>query len=508
VTILDALGDPSLFGGLPAFRDLSSWSSWLVFLRAIYGVPLERDDLAKFQKHTGRTTPRPGGYPEAVCITGRQSGKSAIAATVAAYEAATGTEGGTFALLVAQDQRGAQRTLFRYAVEPFQSVPAFAREVSKGTADVLELSSGVTLACYPCRPAAVRGIRACIVVCDELAYYISSEGRPTDKEMLRSLRPTTATTGGKLLILSSPYGQSGALWDLHRQHYGREDSSTLVWVGSAPSMNPTLSADYLQRMEQDDPEAYRSEVLGEFRAGISSLFDPEALDAVVISGRRELPPSSEMHYRAFADPSGGRSDSFTLAIGHAIPGARVVVDLVRAWKAPFSPAGVVEEAAALLKAYRLAEVTGDRYGGEWPAERFRAHGITYTPADKAKGDLYLELLAVVNSGRVELLDVPEMLAQLRGLERRRGPSGRDRVDHRPGSHDDSANAVAGVVSLLAGRDPSDLGLTVGSFGVPANLCDVCQGAGKLGLGSENAPFEVCFRCHGTGRSAVTSALTL
>jgi hypothetical protein len=36
-------------------------------------------------------------------------------------------------------------------------------------------------------------------------------------------------------------------------------------------MNPTLPADYLERTEQDDPEAYRSEVLGEFRAGIATL---------------------------------------------------------------------------------------------------------------------------------------------------------------------------------------------------------------------------------------------
>src|SRR6185503_17500270 len=140
----------------------------------------------RFRRHTGRSEPRPGGYPGAVAITGRQSGKSAIAATVAAFEAATGTESGTFALLVAQDQRGAQRTLFRYAVEPFQSVPVFAREVSKATADVLELASGVSLACYPCRPAATRGVRACVAVVDELAFFITSDGRPTDREMIRT----------------------------------------------------------------------------------------------------------------------------------------------------------------------------------------------------------------------------------------------------------------------------------------------------------------------------------
>jgi integrase len=35
-----------------------------------------------------------------------------------------------------------------------------------------------------------------VVVCDELAFFRSSEGFPTDVEMLRALRPTPATTGG------------------------------------------------------------------------------------------------------------------------------------------------------------------------------------------------------------------------------------------------------------------------------------------------------------------------
>ena len=51
-------------------------------------------------------------------------------------------------------------------------------------------------------------------------------------------------------------------------------------------MNPTLPEDYLKRMELDDPEAYRSEVLGEFRAGVTTFLDPDAW-----SGRMVITPS-------------------------------------------------------------------------------------------------------------------------------------------------------------------------------------------------------------------------
>jgi hypothetical protein len=338
-------------------------------------------------------------------------------------------------------------------------VPALKKMVDGATTDSVVLHNGVTLTSYPCRPASVRGLRARVAVVDELAFFTATDGRPTDVEMLRALRPCLATTNGKLIVLSSPYGQTGALWDLHRKHYGRDDSFTLVWQASAPEMNPTLPADYLKRMEEDDPEAYRTEVLGEFRAGLSTFFDPPALEACV-NGHRELPPAAGVVYRAFVDPSGGSRDAFALAIAHR-ERERVVVDVVRAWQAPFNPSGVVEEAAALLKTYRCRSVTGDRYAGEWPREAFRGHGITYAVSDLDRSTLYLEMLPRVNAGTVELPNDASLLRELRGLERRRGTAGRDRIDHRPGAYDDRANAIAGAIRAVGtGRAPGDLGITV------------------------------------------------
>ena len=58
---------------------------------------------------------------------------------------------------------------------------------------------------------------------------------------------------------------------------------------------------------------------------------------------------------------------------------------------------------------------------------------------------------MILSGRVELLDLKHLKAELRSLERRTRGAGRDLVDHPPKGHDDLANAVAGVCSLLAVR---------------------------------------------------------
>lgn len=453
LTIIDAWNDPCLFGALPAFRDPSTWASWRVCLKACYGLALDTSEFATFGKHTGRSTYHPpvGGWRECVVITGRQSGKSRLAGLVQAFEAITarpepdGTE--LYSLSIAQDQRASLRTLHRYAVAPFTTLPILAATVTGRVVDAITLSTGVVLASYPCRPVAVRGLRACCVVCDELAFYRSSEGYPTDVEMLRAVRPCLATTGGRLLILSSPYAQSGALWDLHRQHFGRDDSDVLVWVATAPEMNPTLPTDYLRRMAQDDPEAYRSEVLGEFRQGVATLFDPDALDACVDAGVRERPCEAGQRCVGFCDPASGTGqDAFTLAIADHRDG-RADLLVCRAWRPPFNPSSVIAEASAILKAYGLRAVTSDAYAGGFVSEGFAAQGITLQRTDRDRSAIYLDLLPMVNAGRVRLLDQPDLLRELRGLERRRGPSGRDRCDHRPGSHDDRANSAAGALTL-------------------------------------------------------------
>ena len=116
---------------------------------------------------------------------------------------------------------------------------------------------------------------------------------------------------------------------------------------------------------------------------------------------------------------------------------------------------MVEEFTALLKRYGILSVQGDRYGGDWPAERFRAHGITYKPSERPKSQIYGELLPLLNSGRVELLDHPRLVAQLCDLERRTSRAGKDSIDHGPGGgHDDIANAVAGA--LLLAQDGGSL----------------------------------------------------
>jgi hypothetical protein len=75
-------------------------------------------------------------------------------------------------------------------------------------------------------------------------------------------------------------------------------------------------------------------------------------------------------------------------------------------------------------------------------------------AEKHKSELYLSLIPVVNARRVELPDDRKLIEELRRLERRRGRSGKDSIDHPPRLSDDLANSVAGLAHLVLNDEDS------------------------------------------------------
>ena len=172
----------------------------------------------------------------------------------------------------------------------------------------------------------------------------------------------------------------------------------------------------------------------------------------------EPPRKHHETYHAFVDPSGGSSDSMTLAIGHKDISSKVMfIDAIREVKPPFSPEAVCAEFASLCKSYG-SKVIGDRYAGEWPKELFGKFGIRYEQSARPKSELYLDLLAAINSKGVSLLDNGRLISQLVGLERRVARSGKDSIDHAPGGHDDVVNCVAGLcagaLNEYPGYDPT------------------------------------------------------
>lgn len=470
-TIIDAIENPKLFGSLPRFKKLETWSCWLVVLKAIFGLAMTGDDLVVFQRHTGRTTPPANGFKETYLIIGRRGGKSLISALVTCFIACFidfspfVTVGETLAVMCLAKDKDQARIVFRYVKAILNYIPALRSMIADQRTDEIELTSGVTIMVKASDFGGVRGPTIACVVADEIAFW-ASQGANPDGEVLSAIRPAMATIpDAKLLCISTGYAQVGALYDAHREHYGKDDDDVLVWQADTASMNPTISQTYIDKEIEKDPEAGRAEWLGLFREDVSAAFPLALIESCMIPGRMELPYSPHVsRYFAFADPSGGRHDAFTLAIAHQNYGSdHIILDLIRATRAPFDPSVVVKEYSGILKAYRLLNADGDNYGGEWPKAEFAKHGITYELCGKAKSELYLTAVPVFTSKRLELLDIDKLKTEFRRLERRRGRSGKDSIDHPPRGSDDIANAVAGAIWLVSEQ--------AGQFFVPESYGD-------------------------------------
>jgi hypothetical protein len=357
-------------------------------------------------------------------------------------------------LCIGPDQR--QAKIQRDYIEgAFDASPVMASLVSNRTADSIELSNGVSVEVRAASFRRLRGVTCVAVIATEAAFWQTDEGSGNpDSEILNAVRPSLATTHGPLIIITSPYARKGEVWDIYRRHYGPQgDPLILVAQGASRDFNPTLSEGVVRRALERDHAAGSAEYLAQFRVDIESFIAREVVESAVVPGRYELPPNGA-NYVAFCDPSGGSNDSFALAIAHGSKDGRGILDVIREQRPPFSPDAVVQEFTALLKRYGIMKVQGDRYGGDWPAERFRAHGMTYEQSERPKSQIYGELLPLLNSGRVELLDHARLVAQLCDLERRTSRGGKDSIDHTPGGHDDLANAVAGA--LLLAQDGGSL----------------------------------------------------
>ncbi len=453
MNIIKAIHDPHLFK--PLFRDVATWASWVVFMKALFALAMTGDELALYQQCTGRQTPPSAPFREGWVPTGRRSGKSFIAALIAVFLAcfrdyrphlAPGER--AMILIIAADRYQAQN-IFRYVKGFLASNPMLSKMVESEKTESIDLVNRVTIQVATCSYRSIRGFTAASVICDEVAFWRADDGANPATEVLRAVRPALATIPDSLLLaISSPYARSGPLYQAFADHHGQDGSDVLCWQAPTTLMNPTISQKLIDRDMALDPEAARSEWLAEFRSDLEAFLTIEAIQAVTVQGRFELPPMPNVTYAAFVDPSGGRRDAAGLAIGHKEKDL-VVVDVARRWKAPHDPAVVAGEMAGILKTYRVKKVTGDRYAGAWPEQEFFKHQVGYEASDKDKSGLYLTFLPMVLSGQVELLDNQTLFNELRALERRTRKGGRDQVDHPPKGHDDLANAVAGLTSLVA-----------------------------------------------------------
>lgn len=463
------------------FASIVSGDSWIAMravILAALGEALTDAERVYFQKLTKLDKESLKRVKRLIIIAGRRSGKSQIAAVLAIYVAVLcdhsenltiGEKG--VVLCIAQNQEQA-KVVFGYVVGIVKAVPILAKEIVNITALSITFKNRIEIQVRPASFRGLRGTTAIAAICDETAFWFTEENNSSnpDTEIINALKPMLVTTRGLLMIITSPYSRRGVVFKYHSRYFGKADPSTLVAQGASRDFNPTIDQSEIDEALEEDYAAAQAEWLGQFRSDIESFVSQEAVMACVVVGLNEIAPELGVTYSCFIDAStGAGGDSFACAIGHLREDSEVmIVDCIRNFKPRFSPESVVGEIAQLCAAYDIRTVFSDSFASGFVSELFNRNGLTHEFVKQNKSELYVNLLGTLNSRKIELLDDKQTIQELINLERRTGFAGRDRIDHPPGCHDDSANCIAGL-SAIVRENLGSLDMTLRMWGIKPTL---------------------------------------
>lgn len=197
----------------------------------------------------------------------RQSGKSTITALSALHHAMYYPN--AMVLIISHT--------YQQAAETFRKVSNFYRQVEVGwerpensSEHRMQLTNGariVTLSGQ--RPDSIRGFSA-------VTLLIIDEASQVMDESYYAARPMLATSGGKIILLSTPHGKQGFYYDAWIAENPEDD---WLKIEISAEQCPRLSKDYLREEKNTFPDwFYNQEYFNHFAEGLSNVFKSEDID--------------------------------------------------------------------------------------------------------------------------------------------------------------------------------------------------------------------------------------
>ncbi len=473
ISMRQALADPRYFGAMPSM-ELSnpSWDNWCVIATACFpdpAEPLTPPELAIFKKLTGRSKP-PTQPPRRLAFrAARRAGKDAILSIITSYIAGCVDwrpilkrpgELGTFLLLANNKEQ--TKISYQGIAGVFQESPALSKLVTSVTSDTITLGERrIQVVVRAAESASLRGLTLIGVALSEFAFFEWREHlQETDVEIIRAVEPGLLTTGGPLIMSSSPYCAEGVFYETCTNGWGDNGpDDTIVVHGASYDLNPTLMSDPEQRAalkaaEQRDPVAYQSEILAQWRDAKSSFISRELLLPLVERGTKFWEPDPlRSNYCAACDFASGiarsNGDSCACVISyfdHILH--KIVVANTLVIEPPFDALNAVQQMVDFCRPYNIVRIYGDRrFQGfcEGAFARASGSGLLFTSEDvKPKANNYLNLLPRITGQELILPDVPQLLNELCGLTRRPTATG-EQISAIAPLHDDLSDCLALVV---------------------------------------------------------------
>ena len=437
----------------------------LTLLKCLYGMPLSWQERALWRRFCEKQVfarYKPTEYDEALCLLGRQSGKSSrIGTTVALYEAlAVEREippGSRLAVLFFAPTL--RQSTFDQVAEKLRSIPEFAELIENDAAasGEIRLTNQVDLVSFSANPRTARGRTAVLAVVDEAAYIRTDSSFEMNlPELLESIRPSLIVQRGKLLLLSSPSGKEGPLFTAYEQRGDNPD--VLVWRAPSQAMNPAIDEKLLEREKRRGDSYYRREYCAEFVDSLSPFIPTESLEAAIRKTPAFERNNSDPFVCAGIDLADKRDDcALSISSVRNVEGKnKVALLFAKAWKPTANGHNVVkilEEMGQICRDFRVTKARGDQKSMSTAEHILGQFGIGFERVitDGAGSEqMYRTFLATLNNGDVLLPEHDELLTQLRRLEEKTTDGNRFRVAGRRNSKDDLA--VSAVLSIATAAE--------------------------------------------------------
>ncbi|MCK6535954.1 MAG: hypothetical protein L6Q84_23540 [Polyangiaceae bacterium] len=443
---------------LAALAGLPLSLSQLAVLKAADGAPLNRAELRALRSITGTRFAKvnPLGYRVLAIQAGRQSGKTRhlLAPLIVRHALRT-------------VKRAPGETLYVPCVGPAREHAAVLVDAVAALASALGIlherltgevrfpALDVIVTVRTASREAGRSTRCLAVVVDEAAFVGSDvDGSAVhDAEVVAALTPGLVTTGGPLLIASTPWARRGYFHELVEKHRGKLGGDVLAVVAPTWAFNLTVTEASTRALATDD-RRWRREFGAEALDVTESAFDPQLVRTAVRPGDGGAGPERGVTYGGGYDHSRLRGDHAVLVLGHREeqPAAygvreRFVVDRVVTWSPGCDPTRQLAELADWCVRYGISRLVADRYDLPHVQSALAGRGIVVEAAGATNADAERELEFILSGFETGRFSIPDHPLLIRELERdvvvERLPGGRVRVRARAGQgrHDDHVHAL-------------------------------------------------------------------
>lgn len=421
---------PSSFVAFVAGLGVQLTAGQLAFARAAYdGEPITDDGI-----FGGRFEVSDQCRRVVVAVCGARAGKSYVLialrllhglltrglSTVAPGEKAV-------SLVVAPDLRLAKQVI-GYARGALHSWPELAELIEGDSEYALTVRRPIDgrLVSLEALPAtrgggAVRGRSLIDAALDESAFFRDEGYAVNDIELYKAVSPRVLP-GGQVIIASTPWAESGLLYDLFKSNYGHPVTALAAHAPTLVMHDSAFTRDIVEAERLRDPDNARREFDAQFMtSGTGQFFDSNAIKSATQGYDVEVCQRNSRYRYAVGVDLGFKSDSSACVVvefdGEAY---RIVAshELRPSPEAPLLPSEVVACFAGIAKTFGVAHIISDGHYREAIAEHLQTHqlGLIDSPAGHiGKVESYARARAVLHEGRCVLPDHPRLLSQLRSV---------------------------------------------------------------------------------------------